>query len=261
MSCLTSDINENALRRSAIVFAPHPDDEVLGCGGTIIKKKRLGAEVKIVILTDGARSHPGLISESLLKSIRAREALAASATMGVEESDVHFLEFADGKLRKDLSCAIDRVGQILLRYQPQEVYIPYHKDKDPNLDHIATNAVVTSALRACRAKTIIYEYPIWFWNHWPWISVATNSTRKILMVLKKSFISGLGLLWDMRCSVYIADVLDLKRKTLDQHESQMTRLVPNSRWETLRDVSNGEFLKCFFQEYEFFHRYRHPEKH
>src|SRR5207248_577693 len=42
------------LGRSAIVFAPHQDDEVLGCGGTIVRKLRAGADVTVVFLTDGS---------------------------------------------------------------------------------------------------------------------------------------------------------------------------------------------------------------
>jgi hypothetical protein len=49
--------------------------------------------------------------------------------------------------------------------------------------------------------------------------------------------------------------LELKRTALAQHKSQMTQLIPNSNWLTLADVSNGEFLACFFQDYEFFRQY------
>jgi hypothetical protein len=44
----TRELGENDLGRSSIIFSPHQDDETLGCGGTIIRKKRVGADVKIV---------------------------------------------------------------------------------------------------------------------------------------------------------------------------------------------------------------------
>ena len=43
--------------RAAMVFAPHPDDETLGCGGTVVKLRRAGVDVHIVFMTDGRHSH------------------------------------------------------------------------------------------------------------------------------------------------------------------------------------------------------------
>jgi LmbE family N-acetylglucosaminyl deacetylase len=51
-----------------VVFSPHPDDETLGCGSTIIKKKRLGADVTIVFMTDGSKSHPHFIFRELIET-------------------------------------------------------------------------------------------------------------------------------------------------------------------------------------------------
>jgi len=254
---LVSELGENDMKRSAVVFAPHPDDETLGCGGTIIKKKRMGADVKIVFMTDGSSSHNLILADGL-KSIRSNEALAASRLLGVEESDVVFLGFEDGKLGENLDPAVARVTEIILEQQPQEIFIPYHKDKDPSLDHRATNRIVVSALQMHRREAIIYEYPIWFWRPWAGRSVRGQD---ILRTLKRSAVLGSSLLRDFRCSVYIGDVLDLKRAALDQHKSQMTRLIPDSRWATLGDVADGEFLEWFFQEHEVFHRYSLPGKH
>ncbi len=51
-----------------VVVAPHPDDETLGCGVLIAAKRRLGAEVAVVFLTDGAASHPQFGSDRLAPS-------------------------------------------------------------------------------------------------------------------------------------------------------------------------------------------------
>ena len=100
-------------------------------------------------------------------------------------------------------------------------------------------------------KINVFEYPIWFWLHWPW----TSLSLKNLSSWRNSFVSGLYLLKEFQCSVHIADVLKLKREALEQHKSQMSRLIPDPDWFILNDVSNGEFLECFFQEHEVFHRY------
>jgi len=250
-----SKYDENNLNQSAIVFSPHPDDETLGCGGTIIKKIRAGAEVKIVFMTDGRKSHRHIISENKLKSMRASEALAASKKLGVEEAVV-FLAFEDGELSKNQNSAVHKVIKILSSQQPHEIFIPYYKE--PLLwstDHLATNRIVLAALQAYGRKAVIYEYPIWFWYHWPWMSMPIHNIRRLLAYLMNSPVSLLSLLRDFRCSIFVGDVLELKRAALDQYASQMKRIIPDTRWLTLSDISNGEFLECFFQIHEVFRRY------
>jgi LmbE family N-acetylglucosaminyl deacetylase len=254
MDRLTSEIDERDLRRTTAVFSPHPDDETLGCGGTILKKKRAGAEVNIFFMTDGQKSHSHLIPANRLKRIRANAAIAASRMLGLEKDDIAFLEYKDGELSKNTHSAINRVKEILLRQQPDEIFIP-HKREPIIKDHSATNKIVLSALRMCRRKTTIYEYPIWLWHHQPWVNVPMDTPKEILSALKQSLISELSLLKDFRRSVYIGDVLQLKRAILDQYKSQMTRLISDPRWQTLGDLSNGEFLECFFHEHEIFSQY------
>ncbi|OKH23040.1 LmbE-like protein [Hydrococcus rivularis NIES-593] len=259
---LNSTLNESGeddLGQSAMVFSPHQDDETLGCGGTIIRKKKAGADVKLVFMTDGSSSHAHLISENELKSIREREAIAAARLLGLEASDTLFLAFKDGRLEKHRDAAIEKVKTILLSHQPQAVFIPYYKESPS--DHWVTNRVVLSALKQSGIKATVYEYPIWFWHHWPWIGLG-GSRREKLSLLKKSLLSGFGLqiLKDFRCAVYIGEVLELKRLALSQHKSQMTRLLSDPSWLTLNDVSNGEFVECFFQNFELFYKYNLPER-
>lgn len=253
MTCVMRELDEKSLKRSTVVFSPHFDDETLGCGGTILKKKNVGADVKIVFMTDGSKSHSHLISEDELKSIRAHESLAASQVLGLHACDVFFLGFEERVLSEHLASAVNKVAGILCQQQPEEIFVPYYKDR--NLDHVATNKIVTSALQMWRGRAIIYEYPVWFWHHWPWVSPPVNSFRRLLSVWKNSIISGLYFLRDFRWAVGIGDVLEHKRTALNQYKSQMTRLMPDPRWLTLQDVANGEFLECFLQEYEIFHRY------
>lgn len=231
------------MSKTAIVFAPHQDDETLGCGGTIIRKKETGADIKIVFMTDGSQSND-VIPKNELKDIRVQEAFAACQQLGVAEQDVLFLGFEDGSLSQSLNPAIDKVTNILLDVLPQEVFIPYYKD--PHDDHLATNKIIVSALQRYGRETIVYEYPVWLWQRWPWTGKSIAHKP-----LKERIISTLHILKDFRYAVYIGDLLDLKRAALAEHKSQVN---PNPRWGVLGDISNGEFLDCFFQEYEFFCR-------
>src|SRR3546814_5350296 len=73
--------------RNALVIAPHPDDEVLGCGGTIARLTSGGAQVHVAIVT---RAGPDRFDPELADTGVA-EARAAHACLGV--ADPHFLKF------------------------------------------------------------------------------------------------------------------------------------------------------------------------
>ncbi|MGI0490003.1 PIG-L deacetylase family protein [Pantanalinema rosaneae CENA516] len=242
------------LKRSAIVFSPHQDDETLGCGGTIVQKQQAGAAIKIVFMTDGSGSHSGLMPPQTLAELRQQEAIAAAEQLGLPEQDVIFLGLPDGELSSHQSTAIQKVTDLLYQYQPEEVYIPYYLEPHP--DHVATNTAVIGALQEYRQAVMVCEYPVWFWSYWPWV----NFSGKIwdLKLLKWLLKVNLKLMRDFQRSIAIADILDQKRQALEQHESQLKPLVPDPNWTTLQDVSDGMFLECFFQNYEIFHCYRFP---
>jgi len=246
------EYDSKQLEHSAIIFAPHQDDETLGCGGTIIRKKQAGADLKIVFMTDGSSSH-SLIDSQELKAIRREEALAAAKKLGVEPWDVIFLEVKDGKLSNSIIPTIQRVSNIIIDFLPQEIFIPYGEDGPP--DHDVTNHIVIAALKKCEFSVTVYEYPIWFWNHWPWTQgeeQQKNQRKKILSFFQSNLIPEFNLQTEFTTSMYIGDVLEHKRAALNEHKSQMSELIPHPHWGYLQQVSQGEFLECFFQNYELF---------
>lgn len=239
-----------------MVFAPHQDDETLGCGGTIITRIGTGTDVAIVFMTEGRTSHAHLIPPSELVKIRRQEALAASRVLGIEEESVTFLDFEDGRLSEHYAAAVARVSSLLHEYKPDEVFIPYHRE--PNLDHLATNRIVLTALSAVGIAPVVCEYPVWTWHHWPWVSLRQHTPPGTRAVIHNTFanVFGIRLLKDFGYSSFIGDVIGQKAAALNEHRSQMTRLLPDPGWLTLSDVSDGDFLACFFQDYEVFYRYR-----
>lgn len=238
-----------------MVFAPHPDDEVLGCGGTIALHRRTDATVKVVFMTDGRSSHRALLDSVWLATIRQREAYAACEALGIEAANVFWLGFEDGRLRNAFRPAVAQVGALLAEHTPNAILIPF-KHEDPP-DHRATRAIVLKAVRCLGAAVNVYEYPIWFWHHWPQVPIAGASRTERCLVLRRSLVAwfGLRMLTGFNCRVPIADVLPQKRAALASHASQMTRLTHDPRWATLEDVSRGRFLACFFRAYEPFHAY------
>ncbi|CAN5839224.1 hypothetical protein BH20PSE1_BH20PSE1_22230 [soil metagenome] len=65
--------------RSAVIFAPHHDDETLGCGGIIATKRQRGAPVWVVFLTDGSKCYPESVpmTPEEISNLRRREAFQA----------------------------------------------------------------------------------------------------------------------------------------------------------------------------------------
>jgi len=235
--------------------APHPDDETLGCGGTIIKKKRAGADVKLLFMTDGRHSHRSLIGEAELKRIRRGEALAAGRRLGVADGSIVFFDYEDETLALHLESAAGRIGELLERDAPEEIFVPYRFESPA--DHRATHRAVEMALRTHPREVVVYEYPIWFWYHSLRTPAPVRSPRKLVSAAARRFLAGLRRARDLRCSIGIADLLDEKREALNEYRSQMTRLDGNPEWPTLGDVADGEFLNCFFRGEEVFLRYTH----
>jgi LmbE family N-acetylglucosaminyl deacetylase len=143
------------LARPAVVFAPHQDDEVLGCGGTIVRKRRAGAPVTVVFMTDGSASHPPhLMPPEETKRLRAAEALACCQLLGVAREHVLFLDFKDGQLGSFHEAVVRRVAELLRRLGPADVFIPHYHDGSP--DHLATTRAVLAALRAHEPALTVY---------------------------------------------------------------------------------------------------------
>ena len=251
---LKTGMTESAAR-SAVVFAPHQDDETLGCGGTIIARREAGVPVHIVFMTDGTTSHRRFVKQEELRRIRAEEAIRAAGILGVDAPNVCFLDYPDGQLRDWHDSAVRRVMEVLAEAVPEEVFIPYRNDGTP--DHESTYRIVIEALESQQRAVHVYEYPVWFWNQWPWVPLQLNLNRDSLKKISHVVRSGCGASFFtlFRDGLFVREVLDRKRRALTEHRSQMTRLVSGIEWPILSDVSEGEFLDCFFQDFEVFHRW------
>lgn len=247
-------LTADELSAPAIVFAPHPDDETLGCGGTILRKRAAGADVRLVFLTDGAAANEWMSREALA-SMRDREAHEAADVLGVPHSHVTMLAFRDGELWSAFEPAVERVQAILEQHRPAQVFIPFNRGE--HVDHKATCAIVYEAARRARIRATAFEYPIWLWRHWPTVRLG-RGWREMRPVLAGSYRAffGLRLIVQFRSRVRIRDVAETKRAALGRHASQMFAPAHYPGWGTLGDVSKGDFIACFFGDYEVFKRRR-----
>jgi N-acetylglucosamine malate deacetylase 1 len=137
-----------------LVIAAHPDDEVLGAGGTIAKHARQGDEVYLCVIT---RAYAPDWPEENIK-LRRQEVLAVSEALGIKK--VHFLDYPTVKLdtipQKDLN---ESILKCILEVQPQVVYTTHRGDmnKDHRLVFESTMVAVRPTPGSSVKKVLCYE--------------------------------------------------------------------------------------------------------
>ena len=246
----------DGLAGRVLVVAPHPDDETLGCGGTILRTTDAGGTVDIAFATDGSRSHSRFMDTEELAALRRTEAVAAAAVLGVGPGRLHFLGLADGGLADHHDAAAAALTALVTDLRPDHVLVPSRHDSQQ--DHLAARHAAVAALRRSGREAEILEFPIWFWHHWPWIPVPLTADRALRRAVRTSARRRLGLqaLTEFGCAVDVGDVLDRKRAALACHRTQTTHYAGDPEWPILDDVAGGLFLDRFFQRYELFRRCR-----
>lgn len=129
-----------------LVFAPHPDDEIIGVGGTIAKRAKVGDEVYVCVVT---KAQPPMFSAELVEQGRS-ECRKADAQLGVKETI--FLDFPAVMLETVPRYEFNgKFCEVIQRIQPDEVYIPHRGDMQ--LDH---KMVVDAAMVAVRPRGNCY---------------------------------------------------------------------------------------------------------
>jgi N-acetylglucosamine malate deacetylase 1 len=123
-----------------LVVSPHPDDDILGCGGSIINHIKKGNQVSILYLTSG-ESGDATIQKNDLATIREKEATSGAETLGV--SDVTFLHETDGGVTFNPSI-IKTMTEIFRQKHPDILYIP-HKHEG-HRDHRITSDICMEAI-------------------------------------------------------------------------------------------------------------------
>src|SRR5579871_5417894 len=125
-----------------VVFAAHGDDEVLGCGGTILLHGLAGAEVSIVIFADGETSR----SKGATGRVAQREhsIRKAAAVLGARNVFIHQLPDNQLDTRPLLELA-KLVEKHIVQFRPDTIYT--HHPGDLNVDHRQVSQAVVTACR------------------------------------------------------------------------------------------------------------------
>jgi N-acetylglucosamine malate deacetylase 1 len=144
--------------RRVLVLSPHPDDESLGCGGTLSKHVTEGDSVWVIFLTSGEQGRRGRPMHETAR-IREQEARAAAAILGL--AGVEFWREPDGSLRASRQV-VERLRSKLHAWHPDLIYVSY--DLDLHADHRAAARMLRRALSApiCREENpTVLMFEVW----------------------------------------------------------------------------------------------------
>lgn len=176
-----------------VVVAAHPDDETLGAGGLMATAAALGLRITVVVLTDGAASHPNSPTHSPQELRRIREAEVRHAVSSLApDASVVTLGLPDGALAeqgdKPVNAIVEAIG---LDGASTLLLSPWHADRHP--DHAA--AAQAASLAAHRTDATHLGYPIWAW-HWssvdefPWESAVSIDLTPSTVEWKRTAIAA-----------------------------------------------------------------------
>ncbi|WP_412061040.1 PIG-L deacetylase family protein [Rubrivirga sp. IMCC45206] len=216
-----------ALGRTVVV-APHPDDESLGCGGLLAILSDAGLNPRVVVVTDGSRSHTSAsYPPDRLAALREDEARAAVAALGLGPDAVSFLRHPDCDVPgPDHEAAVAELADVLRG--TDTVVVPWRRD--PHCDHEDAWALARAAVAGLDAPPRWIEYAVWAWEH-----AETDRAPRADEVCP----------WRLD----IGAVRDRKRAAVAAHVSQTTRLIDD---DPDGFVLEGRVLAHFDRDWELY---------
>lgn len=146
------------MNKKVLVVVAHPDDEVLGCGGTIAKHIHNGDKVSVLILADGETSR---LSTNVENRIVQRHKAAELATQALGVNDLFVCKYLDNSLDTiPLLTLVKEIENVFSQFNPEIIYT--HTSKDVNIDHRLVHDAVIAAARPQPSEGIkeIYFFEI-----------------------------------------------------------------------------------------------------
>lgn len=140
-------------KKDALILAPHPDDESLGCGGSIVKHINANSRVKVVFLTNGDKGDfEGRFGKDYCK-IRIDSAYRAMETLGV--IDFEFWGYRDREIsffRNEIEL---KLTNVINQFKPSIIYAPSPYEVHP--DHRALFEITWKVAEKARITLLLYE--------------------------------------------------------------------------------------------------------
>jgi|APSaa5957512535_1039671.scaffolds.fasta_scaffold35947_2 N-acetylglucosamine malate deacetylase 1 len=147
------------VNKTILVVVAHPDDEILGCGGTMARHADEGDEVHVIFMANGVSSRD--IKNVVLDKINERKQAAIEACSIVGVKQLHFLDFNDNQMDTySVLEIIQKLEKLINKIKPDVVYT--HHSKDLNIDHQLTHRSVMTACRPQPESSVseIYSFEV-----------------------------------------------------------------------------------------------------
>lgn len=176
------------INKKALVIAAHPDDEILGCGGTIAKLVKEGYEAFTMILGEGVTSRYNKIKRKMIsREIEElkKQVIEANEIIGVKK--VFNFDFPDNSFDTvPMLDIIKKIEEIKRDIKPDIIFT--HHKKDLNIDHKITAQAVITATRPIKNETVkkIYSFEVLSSTEWEYpMSFSPNVFFDISKTLDK----------------------------------------------------------------------------
>lgn len=227
-SMLASDVPALQEHSHILVFAPHPDDDILSCGASIASLRQQGHHIQVVFVTDGSASSVSeKISARELAALRSAEARNALRVLGCSSDDLHFLAFCDSSAEAKVEQIAERLSEIIAQINPTRIYSPY--GIDPHPDHRKVAQAVDLLVERNAVRCPVYEYP-----RFQAVTAISHLFNPAIWRKLRRLPSG--------------HLNTLKRTALQEHRTQCENLTGEASWEVLPE----HWLGMFFKRYELF---------
>lgn len=148
--------------KNVLVFAAHPDDELLGLGGTVRRLANEGVTVRAVIMAEGLTSRADSREKADLSELENLQSDAKKAADIVGYKSMEFCGLPDNRMDgMELLDVIKIVSKYVEKYQPDTIFTHHHGDL--NIDHRITCEAVLTACRPvgeyCVKRIYAFETP------------------------------------------------------------------------------------------------------
>ena len=220
--------------KTVMVFTPHPDDDLFGCGGTLALLAKNGNKIIIVIYTNDNKGSFDLeMTSERLARIRKAEEEAAMEVLGVPKANIHWMGYDDGELEyAEPKALCGQAAKLIRQHRPDVVfsidpgewYDRWHKT-----DHRMAAFNTADAIRAA-------EFHLYYPEH---LLVDGLKPFKVPLMLFYYTASEANY-W-----VDISDVIDQKIKAVGKHVSQFEPSINKYRadWEATDLARLVEYMK------------------